>query len=184
MAFAGTMTCLPTLPASAEQIQEEEFVATLQTVDVRATVALPKVERGEFAVQYYTVVQLPVPAGTRMGKRFSAGHDGVDFLPGFGAPIAAIADGVVTEVGNPEGALGVHVTIEHVVDGQKVYSTYGHMQLGSMQLHVGDAVARGQVIGAVGSTGTSTGPHLHFEIELENGSTVNPLPWLAAHVNI
>lgn len=183
IAFTGAMASLPTLPASAEVIHEEEFVASLQTLDVRAAVTLPAVDRGDFAITYYSMVQSPVPAGCRIGKRFSSGHDGVDFLPGYGAPIAAIADGVVTEVGNPSGALGVHVTIKHVIDGETVYSTYGHMQLGSMHLSVGEAVSRGQIIGAVGSTGTSTGPHLHFEIELASGVTINPLPWLQRHVN-
>lgn len=183
VAFTGAMACMPTLPASAEVIHEEAFVATLQSFNLRAAIVMPDIERDSFAISYYSLVQSPVPPGCRIGKLFSSAHDGVDFLPGYGYPILSIADGVVTEVGNPEGALGVHVTIKHVINGETVYSTYGHMKLGSMRLRVGDAVVRGQQIGAVGSTGTSTGPHLHFEIMLANGETVNPLPWLNAHVN-
>jgi len=183
IALTGAMASMPTLPASAQVVHEEAFVETLQSVHIRTSVVMPAVEREAFSISYYSLVQLPVPAGCRMGKGFSGAHDGVDFLPGYGAPIQSIADGVVTEVGNPEGALGVHVTIKHVVNGETVYSTYGHMRLGSMHLAVGEAVARGQVVGEVGSTGTSTGPHLHFGITLASGATINPLPWLAAHVN-
>jgi murein DD-endopeptidase MepM/ murein hydrolase activator NlpD len=56
------------------------------------------------------------------------------------------------------------------------------MQLGSLSLQVGDAVSRGEVVGLVGSTGQSTGPHLHFEIKLGGVTPVDPMAWLRAHV--
>jgi murein DD-endopeptidase MepM/ murein hydrolase activator NlpD len=96
--------------------------------------------------------------------------------------VYAIAAGVVTETDNPNyAALGTYVVIQHVIDGTVIDSVYGHMQSGSMPLHVGDTVKVGQVIGLVGSTGASTGPHLHFELRI-NGSTINPLPWLHARL--
>jgi murein DD-endopeptidase MepM/ murein hydrolase activator NlpD len=152
---------------------------------------LPSTTRDGFDVSHFTPVQWPVPAASPMASDFgprrapcrgcSSFHEGVDFDPGAGYPIAAIADGVVVEAGTG-GALGVHVAIQHNVDGEIVTSVYGHMQRGSMGLHVGDAVGRGQTIGRVGNTGASTGAHLHFG--LEHGSALfDPIPWLRAHAN-
>lgn len=184
MAFAGVMTTMPTLPASAEIIHEEEVVASVQHLGLRIAVAPPEVARGEFAVSYYSIVQGPVAPGSRIGKRFSAGHQGVDFLPGLGTPVLAVADGVVVQIGEPSGALGVHVVIQHTIDGETVFSTYSHMGLGTMHLALGQTVARGDLVGNVGSTGESTGPHLHFQILDAGGTPINPLPWLEQHVNI
>jgi murein DD-endopeptidase MepM/ murein hydrolase activator NlpD len=194
MAFAGIMTGMPTLPASAEVIHAEAAQVGLQTMRASLVEALPVVERGDFTISYYSVVQSPVAPGTTISSGFggrippcdgcSSYHEGVDFLPGFGTPVLAIADGVVVATGNPSGSLGVFVSVQHEIDGQTVTSTYAHMGYGSMNLSVGDTIARGQVVGTVGSTGQSTGPHLYFEIRLANGAAVNPVPWLAAHVNI
>jgi murein DD-endopeptidase MepM/ murein hydrolase activator NlpD len=193
MAFAGVMTSMPTLPASAEVIHGEIVVAQRQHSALRTSAALPKIVRSSYTITYFSMVQSPVPPGTDISDGFgyrvppcagcSSFHEGVDFLPGFGTPVLAIADGVVTEVGNPSGALGVHVTIQHTIDGQTVWSTYGHLAFGSMHLTVGESITRGEVIGKVGDTGQSTGPHLHFQIRLANGKAVNPVPWLAQHVN-
>lgn len=184
MAFAGVMTTMPTLPASAEIIHAEEVVASIQHLRTGFAVAPPEVVRGEFAVTYYSIVQEPVAPGSRLGKRFNGGHQGVDFLPGLGTPVLAIADGVVTQIGEPSGALGVHVVIQHTIDGETVFSTYSHMGLGTMHLAVGQAISRGDVVGNVGSTGESTGPHLHFQILDAGGTPIDPLAWLARHVNI
>jgi murein DD-endopeptidase MepM/ murein hydrolase activator NlpD len=184
MAFAGVMTTMPTLPASAEIIHDEEVVASIQHLRTAFAVAPPAVARGEFAISYYSIVQEPVAPGTRLGKRFNAGHQGVDFLPGLGTPVLAIADGVVTQIGEPSGALGVHVVIQHTIDGETVFSTYSHMGLGTMHLALGQVVTRGEVVGNVGSTGESTGPHLHFQILDAGGTPINPLTWLDQHVNI
>lgn len=113
----------------------------------------------------------------------SAFHAGVDIDAGWGAQVHAIAAGVVVETASPfNTTLGVHVTIRHEIDGQVVESLYGHLQYGSMPLAVGDTVYPGQVIGLVGSTGASTGPHLHFEIHLEGVGAVSPLPWMHARL--
>ncbi|KQR64967.1 M23 family metallopeptidase [Frigoribacterium sp. Leaf172] len=133
--------------------------------------------------------QTGVPISSGFGARqvsncsfCSTFHQGLDFIPGAGSPIQAIADGTVSAVTGPSGAFGNHVEIEHVVDGQKVTSTYSHMQSGSVAVSVGQTVTVGQIIGAVGSTGNSTGAHLHFEIHL-NGVPVDPYPWLTANTN-
>ena len=184
MAFAGVMTSMPTLPASAELIHEEEVVASIQQLRTGRGGALPEVARGAYVISYYSIVQSPLPPSTRLGKRFSAAHQGVDFLPGLGTPVLAIADGVVTQIGEPSGSLGVHVVIQHTIDGETVFSTYSHLGLGTMNLAVGQVVTRGDVVGNVGSTAESTGPHLHFQILDAGGTPINPLTWLTQHVNI
>lgn len=123
-----------------------------------------------------------VPISSGFGDRVapcrycSSDHRGVDFVPGNGAPIFAIADGVVTasEFG---GGYGQYVYLEHDVNGRSVLTVYAHMQRGSSPLRVGDVVQVGDFIGLVGNTGISTGPHLHFEVRIE-GEYVDPFAWL------
>ena len=179
------LTALPALAAPAPSEQPLH----LQAMSVSAPVVLPHTARDGYDISHFTPVMWPVPAGTRMSSDFgprscrgcSSFHRGVDWNPGAGYPIPAIADGVVTEAGTG-GELGVHASIQHNINGEIVTSIYGHMQRGSMSLHVGDAVGRGQIIGLVGSTGMSTGAHLHFG--LEHGANVfDPIPWMQAHVN-
>ncbi len=110
-------------------------------------------------------------------------HSGVDLAPGgFGAPISAIADGVVSVARNYEPDLGTEVVIDHVINGQNVQSVYGHMELGSIAVRVGQRVKVGQLVGKVGQTGVATGPHLHLEI-LVNGTLVDPFAWLKRNAN-
>jgi len=114
----------------------------------------------------------------------STNHQGVDFAPGAGKPVRAVLDGVVVQAGFAE-SYGVWVKIEHIVPvtGDKVErweTLYAHLQEGSIpdDVRVGAVVQRGQKIGAVGNTGISTGPHLHFELHIE-GQAVDPLPVIA-----
>jgi murein DD-endopeptidase MepM/ murein hydrolase activator NlpD len=128
----------------------------------------------------------PVPISSGYGSRpspcrgCSSFHHGDDFVPGAGAPIYAIADGVVSLHVADDWSYGNNIEIQHVIDGQKITSKYAHMQLGSSPLKVGDIVKVGDFIGLVGSTGEATGPHLHFEIHVD-GVPVNPFPWLLDH---
>ncbi len=138
-------------------------------------------------------IQWPFAVGVHIGDQFgyrdcagcSSNHGGQDFNPGIGAPIQAIADGVVSYTQDGEGSLGVHMIIDHMIDGKLVSSVYAHMIHGSMKFKTGDVVKVGQVIGNVGNTGMSTGPHLHFEIRLggKDGTKVDPLVWLRANTN-
>ncbi len=97
-------------------------------------------------------------------------HWGVDLAAPYGTPVRAAADGVVTASGWESG-LGRAVRVEHAND---VTSTYGHLSAVAPAVVVGAAVERGQVIGYVGSTGLSTGSHLHYELS-RNGERVDPL---------
>ncbi|MDG5748127.1 M23 family metallopeptidase [Qipengyuania sp. XHP0207] len=104
-------------------------------------------------------------------------HQGLDFRGPKGAPIYAAAAGRVTFVGRKSG-YGKTVEITH---GNGLMTRYAHMS--AFRAKVGDQVAPGQTIGAIGSTGRSTGPHLHFEVRINNRA-VNPRTFLetAPHV--
>lgn len=95
-------------------------------------------------------------------------HAGLDFGAPYGSPIVAAANGQVVAAGWA-GGYGHEVQIAH---GGGVVTLYGHMS--SIAAQPGETVRQGQVIGYVGSTGLSTGPHLHFEVRV-NGRAVNPL---------
>jgi murein DD-endopeptidase MepM/ murein hydrolase activator NlpD len=149
--------------------------------------------RASYDVTYFTVVQSPVPRGTVISSPFgyrvapcatcSTYHEGVDYLAAPGSKVPVIADGTVVEVGNPSGNRGVYAIIRHDIDGVTWYSSYSHMQWGSMHLTVGQKIKRGHTVGRVGSTGQSTGAHLFFQILDANDRAIDPVPWLAKHVN-
>lgn len=109
-------------------------------------------------------------------------HHGTDFAAPDGTPIMALADGRVTFAGMDNGLQG-RITILSTIDGQPVGVNYLHEWANGIFVHTGDWVTAGQQIGEVGSSGHSTGPHLHLEIHLGglNAPAVNPQPWLAAH---
>lgn len=97
-------------------------------------------------------------------------HRGVDYAAATGTPIRATGDGRVVHAGR-KGGYGNTVVLKH---GQKYQTLYAHMSRFAKGLKVGDNVSQGQVIGYVGTTGLSTGPHLHYEF-LVNGTHVDPL---------
>lgn len=101
----------------------------------------------------------------------AAFHEGLDFKAPMGSPVFAAARGQVAFVGQRSG-YGNVVEIDH---GNGLRTRYAHMS--AFRTRVGDRVLAGQVIGAVGSTGRSTGPHLHFEVRLHD-QPVNPRPFL------
>lgn len=100
-------------------------------------------------------------------------HAGLDFKGPFGAPIYAAAKGTVRFVGQKQG-YGNCVEIDH---GNGLMTRYAHMS--AFRAEVGQAVKAGDVLGAIGSTGRSTGPHLHFEVRI-NDRPVDPRPFLEA----
>lgn len=100
--------------------------------------------------------------------RYARMHSGVDFAAGYGSPVAAAADGQVVGAGRA-GGYGRQVRVAH---GNGVVTTYSH--LSGFAAAPGAPVRQGQVIGYVGSSGVSTGAHLHFEVRV-NGRAVDPL---------
>ncbi|MEU2116958.1 M23 family metallopeptidase [Streptomyces sp. NPDC016459] len=127
--------------------------------------------------------QLPV-AGSYVSTGYQTGgslwssgsHSGVDFHAGYGSSVVSVGSGTVVEAGWG-GAYGNNIVIR-MNDG--TYTQYGH--LSSIGVYVGQSVEPGQQIGISGSTGNSTGPHLHFEARTssEYGSDINPVAYLRA----
>ena len=153
------------LKAAAEQ-QAAERNAALKSLGKAA-----EARAGEIAKNQW---QLPV-TGYRLTARFgmsggmwSSNHTGLDMAAPSGTPIKAVANGVITETGSA-GAYG-NQTIQTLADGTEIW--YCHQT--SIGVTVGEQVIGGQQIGTVGSTGNSTGPHLHIEVRPGAGDPVDP----------
>lgn len=103
-------------------------------------------------------------------------HNGIDFAGDFGDPVRAVHHGtVVYAKWHDEGGGGNRIVVDH---GDGHYSTYNHLQ--EIFVTTGDTVEHEQLIGSVGSTGNSTGPHLHFEAGSFEGGDYDPAPHLPA----
>jgi len=100
-------------------------------------------------------------------------HTGIDFRGDVGVPIRATASGTVTVAGW-SGGYGKMVEIDH---GNGLLTRYGH--LSEIDVDVGDIVRSGAIVGKLGSTGRSTGPHLHYEVRVK-GEAVDPQKFLDA----
>lgn len=96
--------------------------------------------------------------------------------------VCASVGGLVVVANAGLTGYGNYVVLEHTGDdGSTFYTLYGHMINGSIQVTVGETVEQGRVLGTMGSTGNSTGSHLHFEVRLDKNSSanaVNPFPYL------
>jgi murein DD-endopeptidase MepM/ murein hydrolase activator NlpD len=121
---------------------------------------------------------LPV-RGYRLTGRFgdrsglwSSVHTGLDFAAPYGTSIHGIGAGVVTATGY-DGRYG-NKTVVRLVDGTELW--FCHQS--AVEVKVGERVRPGQVIGAIGTTGNVTGPHLHLEVHPSGGDPVDPLTWL------
>jgi murein DD-endopeptidase MepM/ murein hydrolase activator NlpD len=106
---------------------------------------------------------------------YTAFHPGVDFAGKVGDPIAAVAAGIVTWAG-PKVAYGYLVEIDH---GNDYVTRYAHNE--QILVQVGDTVQKGQAVALMGSSGHSTGPHVHFEVLLD-GNPVNPMGFISHNI--
>jgi murein DD-endopeptidase MepM/ murein hydrolase activator NlpD len=104
-------------------------------------------------------------------------HEGMDFTAKTGTPIFATGDGVVARADNTVSGFGNHIVIRH---GFGYETLYGH--LSKYKSKAGQRVKRGDIIGFVGSTGRSEGPHLHYEVH-KNGKVVNPLNFYYGNIS-
>ncbi len=112
---------------------------------------------------------LLAPVGDVFGPRGDRFHSGIDLLAAYGDPVVAAAPGRVTWASPRDGGWGNLVTIAHAGG---VRTMYAH--LSSIDVHVGEWVAGGTLLGLVGATGDATGPHLHFEVRV-GGGAIDPL---------
>jgi murein DD-endopeptidase MepM/ murein hydrolase activator NlpD len=158
----------------------DEAAALARQADAARRTAVPVVDDLAVTPSGRGVLAVPVSAsrlsssfGMRVHPIFGSQrmHTGVDFAASTGTPIRAAADGVVIAVGG-QGGYGLTVVLDH---GGSLATLYAHMS--AFAVGDGETVARGQVIGYVGSTGSSTGPHLHFEVRVD-GTPVNPAAYL------
>ena len=132
------------------------------------------------AVRWPLSSAIPITDG--FGPRGSGFHKGVDFVPGEGAPIYAIADGVAVSSGYDSSGYGNHVVIQHNLGGVDVKSNYAHMIMESSPIVAGQQIKVGDYLGQVGDTGISYGAHLHFEIYVDD-VPVDPYAWLQANAS-
>jgi murein DD-endopeptidase MepM/ murein hydrolase activator NlpD len=154
--------------ADAEEIDALQEVSADLAAKIRAAQAHSTVQHVSGA-GFIWPVNAPItsPFGWRWGRM----HEGIDLGAAYGTPIAAAASGVVIYAGW-EGGYGNLVVIDH---GGGLATAYGHQS--RIAVSVGQSVTQGETIGYVGSTGHSTGPHLHFEVRV-NGQAVDPLGYL------
>lgn len=96
-------------------------------------------------------------------------HTGMDFTAPTGTEIYATGDGTIEKAENAGNGYGIHVIINH---GYGYQTLYGHMS--RVKVHPGQKIKRGELIGYVGNTGTSSGPHVHYEV-IKNGEKINPV---------
>ena len=120
-----------------------------------------------------------LPGGTSSNNygqdRSTHSHGGVDWRAPGGTDIPSAAGGTVQSSGY-RADYGNYVILEHDINGQRTYTLHGHMQ-NTPTLRVGDNVNQGDVVGQVGSTGRSTGNHLHFEVRQGGTEGASPLAW-------
>ena len=105
----------------------------------------------------------------------AAKHAGIDLAAPMGTPIYATADGIVTDAGYNNGGYGNLIKVDH---GRGIETRYGH--LSHIGVTAGQHIVRGQLIGRMGSTGRSTGSHLHYEVRID-GRAVNPIPFMKSN---
>lgn len=146
----------------------EQAIRRLQSPDSPGTIS-----RGKGAMSWPTAGPISSYFGYRTHPVFGTKklHSGLDIAASHGQTVTAAADGVVIMSGW-YGGYGKAVVIDH---GGGISTLYGHHS--SLLVSVGQKVRRGQAIAKVGSTGVSTGPHLHFEVRV-NGTPQDPLGWL------
>jgi murein DD-endopeptidase MepM/ murein hydrolase activator NlpD len=197
VAADNAQTLIVASDASASELTRESYSATTQAeIDAKkareaaAAAAAARARMNStasFSGDYVMVspgsglVRWPLLNFTKGRGLWDSGyHQGQDLLAPAGTPIYAAAAGVVKVSQESFGGYGVCITIDHVLNGQQVSTLYGHMTYGSRMVASGQTVVAGQMIGRVGSTGSSTANHLHFEVHI-NGSVVDPWAWLVAN---
>lgn len=136
---------------------------------------------GSTALAAAAAFVFPLAPGYTVGQAYhdpktGGTHPGVDLDDPLGTPIYAAAAGTIASVGGDPTGFGNDYPTERLADGTTL--TYGHAS--KSYVTAGQTVTAGQIIALVGSEGDSTGPHLHFQVNLPNGQTTDPLAWLAA----
>lgn len=149
-------------PVAASDVPAASLSAILRPNTVSIPSLMPVA--GAKLTSGYGMRNHPVLGGRRQ-------HQGIDLAQPIGTPIRATADGVVGRA-DWFSSYGLFVSLEH---GGSIETRYGHMS--RLNVAAGQVVKKGDIIGYVGSTGRSTGPHLHYEVRIA-GIAVNPIPYM------
>ncbi len=188
--FKGELQRLQSVGSAQTETQPLEDVSNQQTTNV-AIVGLNRLGEQSIASLEARGADLDsIPSGWPLSGDISSTfgyrlnpfnrklqrHTGWDIATAMGTPIAATANGVVVTAGMSSIGYGLHVIVDH---GNGLKTLFGH--LSSIEVSVGQEVLVGDEIGLVGSTGNSTGPHLHYEVRL-NDAPIDPGPFLVREV--
>ena len=165
--------------------QEQEYLANkaeiqkkLNMLEAEMKAIYDEINKESVNVPYTGgTMRWPSPSLSQITTHFGeGGHTGIDITGGgaYGTPVLASGDGVVkvASVQNPDSGYGKYIIIDH---GGGIQTLYAHCSL--LSVSVGQTVSAGQQIAQVGSTGWSTGPHIHFEVR-KNSQAVNPLAYV------
>lgn len=154
----GSFLSMALLPVSISAVQTNIDSNQVQHVQIQVLEEDIKTEK---------TVRLPVE-NFRITQSYHIFHPGTDFAGTMGSPIYTVAEGTVESVVSDKWAFGKHIIIDH---GNGMKSLYAH--LSKIEVKEGEKVNKDSVVGLLGSTGLSTGPHLHFQI-WESDNLVNP----------
>lgn len=151
---------------NGEEISEVELSNTItrQPVDKEVIIGSRRADGSGVVAVGTSILTWPTGSGYGISRGFvTGGHQGEDITGAIGTPIYAADNGVVTVSGWTDTGYGYYIIIDHQNGMQTVY---GHCS--ELYTEVGDTVSKGEVIAAMGSTGNSTGSHLHFEVRVNN----------------
>ena len=165
---------------AAVEAEEARVQAEIKRKEQELAASLPQPTAGGYIWPVTTSKKITCKFGWRKHPiyGYDSNHTGVDIGGvGYTSNILATKDGIVLEAAY-SSAYGYYIVISH---GSGNTTMYAHMSKGTFRVSAGDHVTQGQVIGTTGSTGYSTGPHLHYEIR-ENGSPVDPLQYLPGYI--
>jgi len=157
--------------ADAEEIDALQAASQALAARIRAAQSPPAPGTDQTPSSAGLIWPVQGPVTSPFGWRWGRMHEGIDIGVPYGTPIHAAASGTIIYCGWEEG-YGNLTVIDH---GNTLATAYGHQS--SIAVSCGQQVTQGQVIGYVGSTGHSTGPHLHFEVRV-NGAPVDPMGYL------
>lgn len=167
--------------ASAKAVAARKAAAKAKALAAAKAAALAKAKAAAAKAKAAPKIVLPTTGYhltarfDQAGGRWAHNHTGLDFAAPMGTPVRSVMAGEVIQA-DYEGAYGRQVKVRHA-DG--TVTSYSHMS--EFDVSVGDSVSAGSKVGAIGMTGNTTGPHVHFEVLPGGGSPIDPEPWLREH---